>query len=165
MGGSHLNQPIVGMAATADGNGYRLVAADGGIFTFGDAAFAGRLGGSRLNGPIVGIANDTNTGRLLEVGRRRGIFAFGGAPFYGSTGGHPLNAPIVGMAESVRRQRLPVRRPPTAGSSASRRTVPRVRWGPALVAARHRDRRILSPDSDRPAVSRSDPARGRRLRA
>ena len=37
MGGFHLNQPIVGMAATPDGQGYWQVAADGGIFSFGDA--------------------------------------------------------------------------------------------------------------------------------
>ena len=35
---SHLNRPIVGMAATPDGKGYWLVASDGGIFAFGDAA-------------------------------------------------------------------------------------------------------------------------------
>ena len=32
MGGKPLNKPIVGMAATPDGNGYWLVASDGGIF-------------------------------------------------------------------------------------------------------------------------------------
>ena len=39
-GGRHerLNQPIVGMAATPDGKGYWLVASDGGIFNYGDAA-------------------------------------------------------------------------------------------------------------------------------
>ena len=37
LGGSHLNAPIVGMAPTADGDGYWLVAADGGVFSFGDA--------------------------------------------------------------------------------------------------------------------------------
>jgi len=36
-----LNAPIVGIAATPDGHGYWLVAADGGVFTFGDAAFLG----------------------------------------------------------------------------------------------------------------------------
>ena len=36
-----LNQPIVGMAATPDGKGYWLVASDGGIFNYGDAAFYG----------------------------------------------------------------------------------------------------------------------------
>jgi hypothetical protein len=32
-GGRHLNQPIVGMAAILDADGYWLVASDGGIFT------------------------------------------------------------------------------------------------------------------------------------
>jgi hypothetical protein len=44
-GGIHLNQPIVGMAATPDGHGYWLVASDGGIFAFGDATFEGSTGG------------------------------------------------------------------------------------------------------------------------
>ena len=51
-----LNKPIVGMAATPDGKGYWLVASDGGIFTFGDAAFYGSTGGTPLNQPIVGMA-------------------------------------------------------------------------------------------------------------
>jgi hypothetical protein len=38
---SVLNKPIVGMAATPSGNGYWLVASDGGIFSFGDAVFRG----------------------------------------------------------------------------------------------------------------------------
>ena len=36
-GSMHLNKPVVGMAATPDGNGYWLVASDGGVFAFGDA--------------------------------------------------------------------------------------------------------------------------------
>ena len=54
--GPILNQPIVGMAATPDGIGYWLVAADGGIFSFGTAHFHGSTGGIRLNRPIVGMA-------------------------------------------------------------------------------------------------------------
>ena len=34
---THLNNPIVGMAATGDDGGYWLVASDGGIFSYGDA--------------------------------------------------------------------------------------------------------------------------------
>jgi calcineurin-like phosphoesterase family protein len=45
----------VGMAATPSGKGYWLVAADGGIFTFGDAAFHGSTGAIRLNRPIAGM--------------------------------------------------------------------------------------------------------------
>jgi hypothetical protein len=40
-----LNQPVVGMATTSDGRGYWMVAADGGIFAFGDAAFYGSAAG------------------------------------------------------------------------------------------------------------------------
>ena len=44
------------MAATPSGAGYWLVASDGGIFSFGDAAFLGSTGDIRLNQPIAGIA-------------------------------------------------------------------------------------------------------------
>ena len=44
MGGTPLNKPVVGIAATPDGKGYWLVASDGGIFAFGDAAFHGSMG-------------------------------------------------------------------------------------------------------------------------
>jgi len=56
-GGVVLNQPVVGMAATADDGGYWLVARDGGIFSFGDASFYGSTGGRHLNQPIVGMAS------------------------------------------------------------------------------------------------------------
>jgi hypothetical protein len=51
-----LNQPIVGMATAPDGAGYWLVAADGGVFSFGDAPFLGSMGGQHLGSPVVGIA-------------------------------------------------------------------------------------------------------------
>ena len=40
-----LNRPIIGMARTANGGGYWLLASDGGIFTFGNAHFYGSTGG------------------------------------------------------------------------------------------------------------------------
>jgi hypothetical protein len=52
----HLNQPVVGMAATPDGGGYWLVAADGGIFAYADAPFDGSTGAIHLNEPIVGMS-------------------------------------------------------------------------------------------------------------
>ena len=97
MGGKPLNQPIVGMAAMPNGLGYWEVASDGGIFTFGAAAFYGSMGGHPLNKPIVGMAYDPATGGYWEVASDGGIFSFN-APFYGSMGGKPLNKPIVGMA-------------------------------------------------------------------
>ena len=51
-----LNKPVVGMAATPDGGGYWLVAADGGIFSYGDATFHGSTGRLNLNSPIVGMS-------------------------------------------------------------------------------------------------------------
>jgi hypothetical protein len=74
------------------------VAADGGIFTFGDAPFYGSTGAMRLNRPIVGMARTQNgDGYWLEASDG-GIFTFGNAGFFGSTASTRLNRPIVGMA-------------------------------------------------------------------
>jgi hypothetical protein len=96
----HLNQPVVGIAATPKGRGYWLVAADGGIFTFGRARFHGSTGAMHLNSPIVGMAA-TRSGRgYWLVAADGGIFTFGDARFYGSAGGVYLSAPVVGMAST-----------------------------------------------------------------
>jgi peptidoglycan hydrolase-like protein with peptidoglycan-binding domain len=47
---------MVGMAADADGGGYWMVAADGGIFSFGDAPFVGSGTGGSIDTPAVGLA-------------------------------------------------------------------------------------------------------------
>ena len=73
-------------AATSDGQGYWLLASDGGIFAFGDAQFRGSMGGSPLNRPIVGMAATPDGGGYWLVASDGGIFAFGDAPFEGSTG-------------------------------------------------------------------------------
>ena len=70
-GGIRLNKPIVGMAATPDGNGYWLVASDGGIFSYGDAGFFGSTGSIHLNSPVVGMAAGPGGERLLAGGLRR----------------------------------------------------------------------------------------------
>jgi len=51
-----LNNPIVDMAPTPTGNGYWLVAADGGIFAFGDATFKGSAGSTPLSASTLGVA-------------------------------------------------------------------------------------------------------------
>jgi hypothetical protein len=93
-----LNAPIVGMASTGNDLGYWLVAADGGIFSYGDAQFYGSTGSIRLNKPIVGMTPTRDGRGYWFVASDGGIFAYGDAQFYGSRGGQPLNAPIVGMA-------------------------------------------------------------------
>ena len=93
-----LAQPVVGAAATPSGAGYWLVASDGGIFSFGDAAFHGSTGAIVLNKPIVGMAPTPSGNGYWLVASDGGIFSFGDAAFQGSTGGIVLNKPIVGMA-------------------------------------------------------------------
>jgi hypothetical protein len=100
LGGTHLNQPIVGMAAMPGGDGYYLVAADGGVFAFGSAQFYGSTGSIVLNKPIVGMAVTPDGGGYWLVASDGGIFSFGDAQFYGSTGNIRLNKPIVGMAST-----------------------------------------------------------------
>jgi len=56
MGGKHLNSPIVGMAATPDGKGYWLVAADGDVVALGDAPYFGALSTKASHAEVVGIA-------------------------------------------------------------------------------------------------------------
>ncbi len=97
-GASPLNQPMVGMAATPDGHGYWLVAADGGIFTFGDAAFLGSRGGTLLTHSIVSIRS-TSDGRGYWMAAADGsVFNFGDAAFFGNAASTSLSYPVVGMA-------------------------------------------------------------------
>ena len=117
------------MASTPDGKGYWLVAADGGIFSFGDAPFYGSMGGVPLDQPIVGLAADPATGGYWEVAADGGIFSFH-APFLGGTGGLHLNKPIVGMEASPNGQGYRFVAS-TAGSSPTGRhpsTAPREPW-------------------------------------
>ena len=56
------------MASTPDGKGYWMVAADGGVFTFGDAPFHGSGGGQVRSQSVVGlIDNPQNTGYQLVL--------------------------------------------------------------------------------------------------
>ena len=66
-----LNKPIVGMAATPDGKGYWLVASDGGIFAYGDAAFYGSTGGHDPQPADRGDGGHARRPGLLAGGLRR----------------------------------------------------------------------------------------------
>ena len=78
--------------------GYWLLGRDGGVFTFGTAAFHGSTGGLRLNRPVVGLAPTVSGDGYWLVASDGGIFTFGDAGFFGSTGAIALRAPVVGMA-------------------------------------------------------------------
>jgi DNA-binding beta-propeller fold protein YncE len=47
---------IHALVAPPPANGYWLVGADGGVFSFGDARFFGSMGGKRLAAPVVGMS-------------------------------------------------------------------------------------------------------------
>jgi beta-lactamase class A len=87
------------MAATPDGRGYWLVASDGGIFAFGDAAFYGSTGSLTLNQPVVGLASTPDGGGYWLAARDGGIFAFGDAPYAGSSLS-TVEVPAIGIAAS-----------------------------------------------------------------
>ena len=77
--------------------GYRMVASDGGLFSFGRAPFYGSRGGLSIGAPMVAVADDPSTGGYWEVTSSGQVYTFGGARYDGAPGGvHD----IVGMAAS-----------------------------------------------------------------
>ena len=90
-------------------HGYWLVGSDGGIFSFGTAAFHGSMGATPLQRPVVAITPTLTGNGYWLVASDGGIFSFGDStvlrlrfPGSGSTRPDPdrrssLNAPIVGM--------------------------------------------------------------------
>ncbi|MCU1459824.1 MAG: hypothetical protein JWL73_3916 [Actinomycetia bacterium] len=81
--------------------GYQLVASDGGIFSFGSAAYRGSTGALALKQPIVGMAPTATGEGYWLVAADGGVFSFGDAAFHGSTGGIALAKPIVGIATTA----------------------------------------------------------------
>jgi N-acetyl-anhydromuramyl-L-alanine amidase AmpD len=79
-----LSAPVVAIIARPQGDGYWEVGADGGIFSYGAAAFHGSLGGVALNAPIVGGAATPSGEGYWLVGQDGGVFSFGDAQFYGA---------------------------------------------------------------------------------
>ena len=91
-------KPTVPGSVRRAGDGYRLVASDGGVFAYGAATFDGSTGDLALNSPIRTMATTpSGKGYWLAAGDG-GMFTFGDAGFFGSTGSMRLNRPIVGMA-------------------------------------------------------------------
>jgi hypothetical protein len=88
------------MAATSDGEGYWLVAADGGVFSFGDATFVGSMAGALGGNRAVAMAGTPDGGGYWLLGRDGGVFAFGDASFFGSVPGQGLvaTAPVSGIS-------------------------------------------------------------------
>ena len=97
-----LQGPILDSVVTPDGDGYYMLGADGGVFTFGAASFEGSLPGLGIvpNQPAVGLVPDPDGRGYWIVAADGGVFGFL-ASFRGSLpgvlGSAGLNAPIAGM--------------------------------------------------------------------
>ncbi len=84
-----LSAEIVDLAVTPSGLGWWMVAADGGVFTFGDAGFHGSIPtvlgpGQRLDRPITTLIPTADGGGYWLFAGDGGVFAFGNAPYVGS---------------------------------------------------------------------------------
>ena len=90
-----LNAGIVGMVPSYDGQGYFMVGADGGVFTFGDARFEGScvdLGGCAGGAAVAVVPDSTGDGYwVITVGGD--VTPFGDAAAYGSPG--PIPGTVV----------------------------------------------------------------------
>jgi hypothetical protein len=98
MGGKPLDQPVVGIAAVPGGGGYWLAAADGGVFSFGDAVYQGSTGGKPLAEPVTGMAAVPGGGGYWLVAADGGVFSFGTAGFHGSAADENIGTWVTGMA-------------------------------------------------------------------
>ena len=90
-GGLDLNVGLVDIAAHPDADGYWLVSADGGVFSFGAAQFYGSTGALPLQRTDRRHGRHAGSGAgYWLVGADGGVFSFGDAPFLGSLGGSRL---------------------------------------------------------------------------
>jgi hypothetical protein len=101
--GTQLRAPVVSLALdradTGDKapTGYWLVAADGGVFTFGSARFAGSAASRPLNRPVVSLAPTSTGDGYWLVAEDGGVFTFGDATYRGSAAARKLRRPVVGI--------------------------------------------------------------------
>jgi hypothetical protein len=93
-----LNQPIVGMVPSANGQGYYMVAADGGVFAF-NSTFAGSCPGiGGCSGATVAVAPDASGNGYWLATSTGHIYSFGNAPYFGAPG--PQISAITSMVRT-----------------------------------------------------------------
>ena len=108
-GAIKLNQPVIAMAPTPDGQGYWLAAADAGIFTFGDAHYLGGGPFSEDGDPPItdfssfAVSSDGG-GYLLADTSGAFLLNFGDAPYYGL--GYSPNHYAAGRRPDLTRAQL-----------------------------------------------------------
>ncbi len=98
MGGQPLVGPVLGMAPTPDGEGYWLVASDGGVFTFGTPPSTARWAASPWTNPC---GHGRHPRRRAATGWWRPTAAYSASATPPSTArwpASPSTRPVVGMA-------------------------------------------------------------------
>jgi hypothetical protein len=90
-----LNAPIGGMVPSVTGQGYFMVASDGGVFAFGDAHFAGSCPGlpAGCSGAAVAVVPDKTGNGYWVVTKTGAVYGFGDAAYFGGPG--PQSSPIT----------------------------------------------------------------------
>jgi hypothetical protein len=78
------------------GPAYRVVAADGGVFTHGWYGYSGSAAGM-TSSPITGVAQTADGEGYWLSSADGGVFSFGSAPFHGSAAGMSVQ-PVVDIA-------------------------------------------------------------------
>jgi hypothetical protein len=78
--------------------GYWLAAADGGVFSYGSAAFHGSEGGHPINAPVVAAAATPDGRGYFLAASDGGVFSHGDAVFRGSIGSRRLTTHIVAIS-------------------------------------------------------------------
>ena len=95
-----LNAPIVGMVPSADGGGYFMVGADGGVFAFGDAKFEGSCPGiGGCSGAAVAVMPDATGNGYWLVTATGNVYAFGDAINHGAPG--PQAVPVTAAVRTT----------------------------------------------------------------
>jgi hypothetical protein len=84
-------------APLTPGPAYWLVGADGGVFPFGRAGYAGSLAGRAANALVVGVAATSTGNGYWLVGADGGVFAFGDARWAGVVPAGSRRAPVVAI--------------------------------------------------------------------
>jgi hypothetical protein len=90
------NADVVGVGMSNSDEGYWQVARDGGVFTFGNAAFHGSAANSGRT-DIVGMAVRPGGDGYWVAAANGAVYAFGAAAHRGDMAGQPLNGPVVGI--------------------------------------------------------------------
>jgi hypothetical protein len=89
------------MAARPKGDGYWMIARDGGIFAFGGAPFKGSGASARTPSPYTAMLPSTTGNGYLMLREDGRIATFGDAPNLGDSGGRVFGR-AVGIAGKLK---------------------------------------------------------------